>query len=128
MPKNPTKSKLTNHPPLIECRNLSKIINQQIILNHINLTIPRGKIIGLLGKNGAGKSTLLKTINDLIVPTSGQVLDLLPTRTHLSRQNYACQRRLKIFHRILQQFRAQTSQSSYQRLWAQPRYAHLAYE
>lgn len=74
MPKNPTKSKLTNHPPLIECRNLSKIINQQIILNHINLTIPRGKIIGLLGKNGAGKSTLLKTINDLIVPTSGQVL------------------------------------------------------
>ncbi len=99
MPKSPTKSKLTNHPPLIECRNLSKIINQQIILNHINLTVPRGKIIGLLGKNGAGKSTLLKTINDLIVPTSGQVLvngqpigttskysiSYLPERTYLDK-------------------------------------------
>ena len=40
----------------------------------INLKIPKGKIIGLLGKNGMGKSTLIKLINDLLVPTSGKVL------------------------------------------------------
>lgn len=85
--------------PLVECRNLTKIINNHTILDNINLCIPRGKIIGLLGRNGAGKSTLLKTMNDLITPTSGQVLiegnsvdvsskyliSYLPERTYLDK-------------------------------------------
>lgn len=44
------------------------------VLNNINLSIPKGKIIGLLGKNGMGKTTLIKLINDLLTPTSGEVL------------------------------------------------------
>ena len=59
---------------LVECKNLCKKFDNKIVLDNINLTIPRGKIIGLLGKNGTGKSTLIKLINDLLTPTSGEVL------------------------------------------------------
>lgn len=59
---------------LLECIHLNKSYGNKLILKDINLTIPRGKIIGLLGKNGTGKTTLIKLINDLLVPTSGKVL------------------------------------------------------
>ena len=59
---------------LLECKNLSKSFDNKKILKDVNLIIPRGKIIGLLGKNGQGKTTLLKLINDLLTPTSGEVL------------------------------------------------------
>jgi len=89
----------TKTTPLVKCQNLTKIINKHTILDDINLTIPRGKIIGLLGRNGASKSTLLKTMNSLITPTSGQVLvngqpigvaskriiSYLPERTYLDK-------------------------------------------
>ena len=42
---------------LIKCINVNKNFGNKKILKDINLTIPRGKIIGLLGKNGTGKST-----------------------------------------------------------------------
>ena len=45
-----------------------------IILDNVNIKIERGKIVGLLGKNGQGKTTLIKLINDLLTPTSGEVL------------------------------------------------------
>ena len=59
---------------LLKCINLNKSFGDKKILKDINLTIPRGKIIGLLGKNGTGKSTLIKLINDLLTPTSGTIL------------------------------------------------------
>ena len=59
---------------LIEYVHVEKSFGSKKILHDVNLTIPRGKIVGLLGKNGTGKSTLIKLINDLLVPTSGQVL------------------------------------------------------
>ena len=59
---------------LLECKNLCKEFDNKPILQDINLKIPRGKIIGLLGKNGAGKTTLIKLINDLLTATSGEVL------------------------------------------------------
>ena len=59
---------------LLEIKNLSKSYGKKKVLKDINLTIPRDRIIGLLGKNGTGKSTLIKLINDLLTPTSGQVL------------------------------------------------------
>ena len=59
---------------LLQCINLNKSYGDKKILKDINLTIPRGKIIGLLGKNGTGKSTLIKLINDLLTPTSGTIL------------------------------------------------------
>lgn len=60
--------------PLLEYKNLNKSFGHTEILTDINLKIPRGKIIGLLGRNGAGKSTLIKLANDLLTPTSGEVL------------------------------------------------------
>ncbi len=59
---------------LLECKSLCKEFENKQILKNINLKIPRGKIVGLLGKNGTGKSTLIKLINDLLTPTSGEVL------------------------------------------------------
>ena len=59
---------------LLEINNLNKSIDNKEILKDINLSIQRGKIIGLLGKNGVGKTTLIKLINDLLTPTSGEIL------------------------------------------------------
>ena len=59
---------------IVECQNLCKSFDNKKVLVDINLNIEAGKIIGLLGKNGSGKTTLLKLINDLLTPTSGQVL------------------------------------------------------
>lgn len=59
---------------LLECINLEKSFGNKKILEDINLKIPKGKIIGLLGKNGTGKTTLIKLINDLLTPDSGKVL------------------------------------------------------
>ena len=59
---------------LLECKHLCKEFDNKKVLDDIILKIPRGKIIGLLGKNGAGKSTLIKLVNDLLTPTSGEIL------------------------------------------------------
>ncbi len=85
---------------LLECKNLCKSYDDKQVLKDINLKIPRGKIIGLLGKNGTGKSTLIKLANDLLTPTSGEILinekkpgvesknaiAYLPERTYLDRE------------------------------------------
>ena len=84
---------------LLECINLNKSYGNKQILKNINLKIPRGKIIGLLGKNGAGKSTLIKLINNLLTIDSGSILingqeigveskkiiSYLPERTYLDK-------------------------------------------
>lgn len=86
--------------PLLEYHNISKSYGDKLVLDNINLKLPRGKIIGLLGRNGAGKSTLIKLANDLIVPTSGEIfvngepvgahskaiIAYLPERTYLDKQ------------------------------------------
>ncbi|MBX5484095.1 MAG: ABC transporter ATP-binding protein [Myxococcaceae bacterium] len=43
------------------------------VLKGIDLTIPRGKTVGIIGRNGSGKSTLLKLINGIYPPTSGTI-------------------------------------------------------
>ena len=59
---------------LLECIHVSKNYGNKKVLKDINITIGRGKIIGLLGKNGTGKSTLIKLINDLLTLTEGKIL------------------------------------------------------
>ena len=59
---------------LLEVKNLNKKFDDKRILKDINFSIDKGKIVGLLGKNGVGKSTLIKLINDLLTPTSGEIL------------------------------------------------------
>ena len=85
---------------LLEIKDLNKTFDKKEILKDVNLTVSSGKIVGLLGKNGAGKTTLIKLINDLLTPTSGEILingekvgvetkkrvSYLPERTYLNRQ------------------------------------------
>lgn len=63
---------------VIEIQDLSKVYEsngrQVVALDHVNLTIPRGQIFGIIGLSGAGKSTLVRCINLLERPTSGRVL------------------------------------------------------
>jgi len=47
-----------------------------LVLDDINLTMPEGQIVGLLGRSGSGKSTLLRLIAGLAKPTAGDVLYL----------------------------------------------------
>ena len=59
---------------ILECRNLTKTYGAKKALDHINLKLDSGKIIGLLGPNGSGKTTILKLINRLLTVSDGQLL------------------------------------------------------
>lgn len=59
---------------LLTCRDLTKYFGNKPALDHLNLTLERGRIVGLLGPNGSGKTTLLKLLNGLLVPTEGELL------------------------------------------------------
>lgn len=58
---------------LLQCNDLVKKYGGLTALDHINLTVESGKIIGLLGPNGSGKTTLIKLISGLLTPTWGEV-------------------------------------------------------
>jgi ABC-2 type transport system ATP-binding protein len=59
---------------ILECRNLRKSYQKNIpVLCGLNLEIPAGRIVGLLGPNGCGKSTLIKLISGLLQPDSGEI-------------------------------------------------------
>ena len=59
---------------LIRCTGLTKKYGNVLALNNIDLTVERGKIIGILGPNGSGKTTLIKLINGLLTPNGGEIL------------------------------------------------------
>lgn len=84
---------------LVQISNLSKTYDKKIMaVSKLNLTLPKGKIIGLLGPNGSGKTTLIKMLTGLLKPTEGSILihgepvgpntkakvAYLPDRTYLS--------------------------------------------
>ncbi len=50
-----------------------KVIEKTTVLKNINLTIPEGQFVAVLGHNGCGKSTLAKHFNAILTPTSGKV-------------------------------------------------------
>lgn len=57
----------------IEIKGLTKAY-PDFTLDHLNLTLPQGTIMGLIGENGAGKSTTMKLILDMIKKDSGTIL------------------------------------------------------
>ncbi len=59
--------------PLLECKGVTKLYGGFLALGNVNLTLPRGKIIALLGPNGSGKTTLIKLIAGLLTLDSGEI-------------------------------------------------------
>lgn len=59
---------------MIELKHITKLYGSFKALDDINLTIPDGEIMGIIGQSGAGKSTLIRCINMLEPPTSGEVI------------------------------------------------------
>ena len=58
---------------LVRCTNLSRSFGEVRALDTVNLSLPGGRIVGLLGPNGSGKTTLIKILNGLLQPTAGEV-------------------------------------------------------
>ena len=58
---------------LIVCQDLTKRYGMKPALDGVNLTLGRGRIIGLLGPNGSGKTTWIKILCGLLQPTKGTV-------------------------------------------------------
>jgi len=54
-------------------RRFGRRRERRIVLDDIDLTIPRGSVFGLLGPNGAGKTTLLKLMSTLLLPDRGRI-------------------------------------------------------
>lgn len=83
---------------LLECKGVTKNYPSKMALNFLNLSIERGRIIGLLGPNGSGKTTLIKLISGILTPSSGiisvngqpigietkKMVSYLPERTYLN--------------------------------------------
>jgi subfamily B ATP-binding cassette protein MsbA len=71
-----TMSKLPRHARSVEFRNIQFKYpgHEEMVLKGINLLIPHGKNVAIVGGNGSGKSTLLNLVPRLYWPTSGEVL------------------------------------------------------
>ncbi len=59
--------------PLVDARAVSVRFESQLILHEINLNIPRGQTLAIIGESGCGKTVLMKTLVGLIRPDEGQV-------------------------------------------------------
>lgn len=104
---------------LVEIHNLKKSYDKRKeALHDLTLTLPRGRIVGLLGPNGSGKTTLIKLLNGLLVPDGGEILidgekpgpstkakvSYLPERTYL-RNGATIRELLSYFQDFYEDFR-----------------------
>lgn len=58
---------------IVKFNNVYKSYSKKDVLKDLNLDIPKGKIVGLLGPNGSGKTTMIKLINGLLQPDKGSI-------------------------------------------------------
>ena len=89
---------MEQNTPILQCQGLTKVYDYKEALSGVDLTLNRGRIVGLLGPNGSGKTTLIKIAAGLLTPTAGRVeiagmrpsaetkamVSYLPERSYLS--------------------------------------------
>lgn len=82
---------------MIIVKNISKTFYQKgkpfKALDDINLTVPEGSIVGIIGSSGAGKSTLIRCVNLLEKPDEGQIVVNGKELTSLSKKELASERK-----------------------------------
>ena len=83
---------------LVECKGLKKSYGKIPVIKELNLSLERGRIIGILGPNGSGKTTLIKILAGILNKNAGEVtisgksigietkkiVSYLPERTYFS--------------------------------------------
>ena len=83
---------------LIEIENLTFKRGERVIYNDISLSIPVGKVTGIMGPSGIGKTTLLRLIGGQIKPNSGKILFSGQDIPSLSRHDlYETRKRMSMF-------------------------------
>ena len=78
-------------PDLLEIKNLVKKYKEVVAVDGISFSIRKGTCFGLLGPNGAGKTTTIEVIEDIIPPTSGEILYKGKPRSSLFKQEVGIQ-------------------------------------
>jgi phospholipid/cholesterol/gamma-HCH transport system ATP-binding protein len=80
--------------PIIEIRNLSFAYEPgRPVLQHIDLEVPRGAVVGIMGQSGCGKTTLLRVIMGALTPSAGSARVLGQDVTRLDRDTLFGMRR-----------------------------------
>ncbi|MDD3201151.1 MAG: ATP-binding cassette domain-containing protein [Bacteroidales bacterium] len=59
---------------MLQCNSVTKNFGEFKALDNVSIEVPQGKIFGLLGPNGAGKTTLIRIINQITIPTEGEII------------------------------------------------------
>ncbi len=69
----PAFAPLPSSVPVLWCQNLTKTYGSAVALDRLTISVPAGRIVGLLGPNGSGKSTILKTLSGQLKSWGGQI-------------------------------------------------------
>lgn len=92
---SPSAPSPADGPPLIELKRVTCGYGERVILRDVELTVPRGSVLALMGTSGGGKTTVLRLIGRQIDPMAGQVLfDGIDIATLDREALYAMRRRM----------------------------------
>ena len=61
-----------NGAPVIDVHGLTKSFDGKVVVDHVDLSVRRGEIVGFLGPNGSGKTTTIRMICGLLTPDEGE--------------------------------------------------------
>ncbi|GKX34430.1 MAG: phosphonates import ATP-binding protein PhnC [Rhizobiaceae bacterium MnEN-MB40S] len=68
-----TKPDYCSGTDMLKLENVTRRFGGYAAVNNVTITVPKGQMVGVIGRSGAGKSTLLRMLNRLIDPSSGSV-------------------------------------------------------